>query len=95
VVVDDLDVVRVPRSPAETDPPLLVDADTVLAGSIALQLLQPVAGWDPQVVQHHRSVQHPEFPQRDSLNIGAQLPNRLPVEEAFSVAVSEALDHAE
>jgi hypothetical protein len=42
VVVDDLDVFRSGRGPAEADPPWLVDPDAVLHGPVAVQLLQPV-----------------------------------------------------
>jgi hypothetical protein len=39
VVVDDLDVFRPGRGPAEADPPLLVDPDAVLPGAVAVQFL--------------------------------------------------------
>jgi hypothetical protein len=40
MIIDDLDVKGVTGTPPETDPPLPVDADDVLALSIALQRLE-------------------------------------------------------
>lgn len=51
VVVGDLDVGRAGVGPDEADPALVVDADGVLAGAVADQPLQSVAGWHPQAVQ--------------------------------------------
>jgi hypothetical protein len=42
VVVDDFNVVGVAVNPAETDAPLIVDADAVLAFALALQGFQPI-----------------------------------------------------
>jgi len=51
MVVDDLDVKGVTAPPLETDPPLLVDADALLALAIAfqgLELVCPSTGpWPP------------------------------------------------
>jgi hypothetical protein len=46
VVVDDLDAgpARSPTRPFEADPPLIVDANAVLALAISLQRLEPIAG---------------------------------------------------
>jgi hypothetical protein len=46
MVIDDLDVQGVTVTPPETDPPLLVDPDAVLALSIALQSLELIRGWN-------------------------------------------------
>ena len=43
VIVHDLDIVRVPRSPGETDSPAVIDADAVQTGAATPQPLQPVA----------------------------------------------------
>ena len=54
VVIDDLDVMRIAVVPAETDAPLVVDADAVLAIAVSFQCLQAVAGRYAQVVQRGR-----------------------------------------
>jgi hypothetical protein len=94
MVVDDLDIVCVSRSPAETDPPLLVDADAVLAGAISLELLKAVARRNPEVVEDRRSIEHAELSESDPLNVTVQLPHREALEETFGIAVTEAFDHA-
>jgi len=43
VIVDNLDVVGVAVSPAETDAPLVVNPDAVLTRTIPAQLLEPIA----------------------------------------------------
>jgi len=50
VIVGDLDVVRAVVGPDEADSVLVVDADGVLAGALADQLLQATAGPRPQAV---------------------------------------------
>jgi hypothetical protein len=42
VIVDDLYVMGVPVLPDEAHPPLVVDADAVLALAVLRQLLEPV-----------------------------------------------------
>jgi hypothetical protein len=43
VVVHNLNVESIPVTPQETDTPLVVDADAVLAFSVALQRFQMIA----------------------------------------------------
>jgi hypothetical protein len=49
VIIDDLDIERVTVTPTETDPPLLVDPQAVLALAIALQRLELVRAWNRTV----------------------------------------------
>ena len=56
VVVTDLDVVGVPVDEPEADPPLVVDRDRVLASAVAFQCVEPIAGWNLQVVDLGREV---------------------------------------
>jgi len=67
VVIDDFDVLRTGSAPSKADPPLLVDADAVLTGAIAPQLLQSVTRRDPRVVECLRGVQDQQLAQRRSL----------------------------
>ena len=50
VVVDDFNVVRPIGFPAETDAPLLVDADRMKALSFTLESFQQVARWNRQMI---------------------------------------------
>ena len=68
VVVDDLDVGRSGVGPGEADPPLLVDADAVLPGSVSAKCLKAVAGRHSEVVEDLGGVQHHQLPQGRSLD---------------------------
>jgi hypothetical protein len=62
VIVDDLDVFGACIGPGETDPPLIVDPDTVLALTVTTQCLQSIAWWCPHVVEGYSSIEDREFP---------------------------------
>ena len=49
VVVGDFDFAGIAARPAETETPLIIDADAVLAGTLAFERFKPVAGRDPEV----------------------------------------------
>jgi hypothetical protein len=44
-------IVSITFLPSEANSPLVVDADTVLSGSIARETLQPISRRDTQIVQ--------------------------------------------
>src|SRR5690625_5536447 len=48
VVVNDLHLLRSGGRPYEADPPLVVDPDAVLPGTITLESFEPIAGWDAE-----------------------------------------------
>src|SRR5580658_9842698 len=50
MVVDDFDLMGVMLDPAETQAPLVVDADAHLPGACAAERLEPIAGRVPQVL---------------------------------------------
>src|SRR5258705_8198950 len=60
MVIDDFNAVWVSGRPHEADPPLVVDANTVLPQSIALQCLQPVATNGRKILKRDRRVQASE-----------------------------------
>lgn len=49
MIVDDLHVFGTSRRPAKTDPALVVHADTMLAGTVALERLESIAGRNAQI----------------------------------------------
>ena len=51
MVIDNFNVVRIAITPDEAQPPLVIDADAVLALPIALQCFQPVAGQGGEIFQ--------------------------------------------
>ena len=51
MVIHDLDILRMSLNPAKADTELIVDADAVMPGTIALQGFQPIAGRHTQELQ--------------------------------------------
>src|SRR5699024_8343462 len=54
VVGNDLHLLRSGVVPHKADAPLVVDPDAVLSYSIALERLEPIAGWDAEVFERAR-----------------------------------------
>lgn len=61
--------------PAEADPPLIIDPDTVLPGSIALELLQTIARWRPEILELLRGVEHHELSEHEMQELGGKAPD--------------------
>jgi hypothetical protein len=59
MVINNLDIDRAGRAtwPLKTDPPLVVDADAVLALAFAPQGFQPIAGQSEEILQARRRLQ--------------------------------------
>ena len=93
VIVDNLDIVGVASDPPEAHPPLIVDPDAVLPRSIPTQLLQPIPGRHPEVLEAGRGIQLPQFAQRHPLQVRRQLADRLAVEQPLGIPIAEAADH--
>jgi hypothetical protein len=94
MIINDLDVNWAGRAfrPFETNPPLVINADAVLALSAALEGLQSVAGQGGKVFQAPRSVQpvEPDF----SLSPEArEFPNVPTTSKAFGFSVAVIHDH--
>jgi len=92
MVVRDFDVVAMPVSPDETDPPLIIDSDRVLPHPIAVERLQPVSRRRREHSQFARGVQLKQLPKRDSLE-SPESPRVLVVKQFFGFLRCEALDH--
>ena len=93
VIVNNLDREGIAVSPPETDPPLIIDANTVLAGAIAFQLLQAVAGRDPEILQPLGGVYHTKFPEHEPVELGGEAADPFALKEALRIAIGEAGDH--
>jgi hypothetical protein len=61
--------------------------------AVAGQLLETVAGRDPEIVEANGGIEEAEFAEPGALHLGPPAADRHPLEEAFGVAVSEAPDH--
>ena len=93
MVVGNLSIKGVPVFSAEADSPLVVDADAVLSGSVALQRFQPVSRWDPQILQLHGILQKSQFPPRNPVEITGETFGSLALPNTLGEPISEALDH--
>jgi hypothetical protein len=94
VIIDDLNVGRARRSivPLEANPPLIVDADGVLALPIAFESFQPIARQSRKVSQAGRRFQ----PVKADFGLPGKtgkFPDTLSIGEARGPIVPEAGDH--
>jgi hypothetical protein len=80
MIIDNLYPKDIPISPLETDAPLIIDSDTILPGSVAVQFLQTIGRRCPQVVERHCPIEHAQFPQRHLLDIAGQFARHAPTE---------------
>ena len=93
VGIDDFDIVRAIRLPAEADAPLVVDADGVLAFAVAFVGFQSVAWRDGEVVEFGDCVKLSEFPQGNTLD-GRRERSCLPfLEEGGGLPRCKGADH--
>jgi hypothetical protein len=93
VVVDDLDLMRVAVPPLETDPPLVVDPNAVLAHPLPRELLEPIPGWYSKVLQGVGGIEHYEFSQRNSLQTSQKPPCTFTLEDPSRFGTPKAPDH--
>lgn len=82
MIVYDLNLPGIVIGPAEANPPLIVDPDAHLAGSITLQDLQSISGGISQILQSCRGIQLAQGP---LMNFARKLPGGLALPNASSV----------
>src|ERR1700678_74539 len=93
VVVDNLDTVGSSVRPTEADTPLLIDADTVGARPIALELLEPVSRRHPQIIECLGSIQDEQLPQRRALGALIELAHPLSSPDPLGLLIRERPQH--
>ena len=93
MIINNLDLEGIAVSPAKTDSPLVIDANTVLAGAVAFELLQAVAGWDPEIVELLGGIHDAELPEHESVEFGRKASDAFALEQSLRVAIGEAQDH--
>jgi hypothetical protein len=69
VVVANFNVNRVALYELKTDPPLIIDPDTPLAGSVTAQPLQLIPWRDLQLTYIHDPVKHCELSHSNGFNV--------------------------
>jgi len=65
VIVEDLDVVRVPIAESEYDPILVVDANRMKSLEVPAQLFQSVVRWNPKVSERSGPIEQIELALND------------------------------
>jgi len=69
MVIDDFHIVGVAGLPPKAETPLFIDPDAVLPGALTFQLLEPVSGRSPQIVQSIRRIKQSELLQSNSPDV--------------------------
>src|SRR5699024_11849739 len=93
VVVNDLHLLGSGVRPCETNPPLVVDPDTVLTDPIALEGLESVTRRDTEVVQALRGPDLTKLAQRDPMDSRIDRPHAFTSPQPFGVLAAERPDH--
>jgi len=92
VVVNNLNIESVIVSPDKTDPPLIIDTNTMLTLAISVERLQPVSRRSYEVPQFRRTVDLAEFSPRDKLHGGESLATNAMV-KPLRLLTAKRLDH--
>lgn len=92
MVVNNFDVNGSSRRPDETHTPLIVDANAVLTGSIALERFQAIARRRSQEIERQGSVQLRQLSLGDRCD-RSKAPGTLAFEQCLRVLAPERLDH--
>jgi hypothetical protein len=92
MIVNNLNVVGITASPEETDPPPVINPDTVLASGIAFKRFQAVAWRSQQIPRGSSTVKIQKFPPRDSLK-GSEARHIQVGEQYFRFLGSKRADH--
>ena len=80
-------------APSKANPPLIVDANAVLAFHLALQRFQPVGGRNAQVVEPSCVIDHAKLSPCDRLDRNRQAARHFAIPNTFCLLVGEAQDH--
>jgi hypothetical protein len=94
VVVHNLNLVSVPIFPLKADSILVIDANAVLAFSIASEALQPIAGRHGQVAQCSGGIQQLQFLEGALPKIDRDAPDPFLLPESLRLGIPKSLDHA-
>ena len=90
MVIDDRRIVGVTAFVAEAKPPLVVDANAVKTGTVALERFEPLAGWHAEEVQRGGGVELGQLALGDPLN-RREAPHPVPGGNSRSVSLQRKL----
>jgi hypothetical protein len=69
MIINDFDVFCESIRPMKADPPLIINANTILTGTTAFECLQVIARWNSQILKAISDFELPEFSSGDLGNI--------------------------
>src|SRR5690554_8173844 len=92
MVINNFDIFRASLGPAETNPELFVDSNAVLALAVTMQWLQHISGRYFQIIQLACSLELPNLPQGNSLEID-EAPDPAPTCQFLGILTLERYDH--
>lgn len=69
MIIDNFHIFGAGIGPPKTDPPLIIDADAVLARTLAAQRLKAIARRHSQIIESGRDFQWSQFAPRHSCDI--------------------------
>ena len=78
----------------ETDPVLIVNANTVLPLPIPMQRFKSIVGWYPQIVQVLGIIDHHQLSERYFLNGGVKFARKMLMKDPFCLVICKCFDHA-
>lgn len=89
MVVNDFNLLWSSSGPPKTDPPLVVDANTMLTPAVALERLKPVPWWNAKLAQALRVTKLAQLPQRHRVDPGIDRAHPISVPETLCIFVGE------
>jgi hypothetical protein len=95
MIINNLNIVRIALAPNETNAPLAVDANAVLAFSAAFQRFQPVSRRHNQFAQFRGGMKRKQFPPRGPLNRWRQPAGQFRPKNPLCLRTGKAGDHVQ
>jgi hypothetical protein len=87
MIINDFDVVGSIGLPDKADPPLVVDANAVLAFPVSRERFKAITWRHPQILNILRGVPHAQLATRNGLNIAGQSPDHTTVPDGFRLRI--------
>ena len=89
MIISDFYVVGSIGLPDKADPPLIVDADAVLAFPVSRERFKAIAWGHPQILNILGGVQHAQLASRNGLNIAGEPADHTAVPNRFRLRILE------
>jgi len=93
MIINDFNVVASIGLPDKADPPLVVDANAVLAFPVSRDRFKSIAWGNPQILNILGGVQHAQLATHYGLKIAGRSPDHAAVPDGFRLRILECPDH--